>query len=191
MTTALHFLQPELDPLRDAISFYVHGRGWWLLTAGLLALDAASFVVVSLLPRDRRAARVLLMIWCLGVLLGAIFPADPLGSWTRPPSVSGAIHGNAAVVAFVALPLSALLAGGPRRVRWLAALCAVSLIVFVASLAPAFTGHPPRLLGLTERILVASYCWWLIAAATALQRTDTRSGEALPQCYTRKTQAAS
>jgi hypothetical protein len=34
---ALHLLQPELSPLNEAVSYYVHGAQGWLFTAGLLA----------------------------------------------------------------------------------------------------------------------------------------------------------
>jgi hypothetical protein len=38
----LHVLQPELSPLNEAVSFYVHGAHGWLLTVGLVAWGVGS-----------------------------------------------------------------------------------------------------------------------------------------------------
>jgi hypothetical protein len=184
-TAALHGLQPSLSPRDEAVSYYVHGAGGGLLTAGLLALGLASVALVGAL-RDTvegpgaRLGRGLLGIWSVGVVLGAIFPADPPGRWTGPPSLAGIIHGNAALAAFVALPVGALClarsfrrdprwAPSARLLRALAVACAVSLPLFFASLVPVFVRPgPPVLLGLSERVLLALYVAWLASVALAL-----------------------
>ncbi|MFO0896602.1 MAG: DUF998 domain-containing protein [Pirellulales bacterium] len=185
----LHGLQPELDPLRDAVSYYVHGRGGWLLTAGLLAwplVRQSSARAVSC-PRSTRPGGSRSCYWRPRPLawgLGGIFSADPPGQWDRPPSVAGAIHGLAAIAAFTAIPLTARLVSRQLRsslsssrgrlLRGLAACVAVSYVVFIASLAPVFvTSGPPWLMGLTERILLAAVCAWPVAAALAVNH---RSG---------------
>jgi len=184
-TLALHVLQPTLSPRNEAVSYYVHGNHGWLLTVGLIALGTASLVLTAALVRATegpraRAGRWLLGIWSVGVLLGGVFPADPAGNWSAPPSVAGMIHGNAAMVALLALPTGALfLAKGFRRdARWkesarllfsLAVATAVSLVVFFASLMPVFIRPgPPILLGLSERILLGLYVVWLAAVAINL-----------------------
>ncbi len=187
---ALHSVQPELDPMRDAISCYVHGRGGWLLSVGLLALDGASF---ALLPMLRgRGARFWFGLWCFGVLLGTVFPADPPGSWNRPSTVSGAVHGIAALAAFAGLTVAAVLSGGGRGMRWLGWTCAVSLGAFLVSLAPAMVWHrAPWLLGLTERVMVAVYCAWIVVAAISLKSAGIRYSESPTPYCTRKSQAVS
>src|SRR5262245_26386593 len=184
-TVALHALQPSLSPRDEAVSYYMHGRGGAFLTAGLLALGLASIALVAALGDTvdgpgARIGRWLLGTWSLGVVLGALFPADPPGHWNEPPSIAGIIHGNAALIAFVALPIGALcLAGSFRRdPRWasrarllraLALASAASLLLFFASLAPVFVRPgPPVLLGLSERVVLALYVAWLAAAAIAL-----------------------
>jgi uncharacterized protein DUF998 len=176
---ALHVLQPHLDPLEVAVSYYVHGSHGWLLTLGLVALGLASLALVVSLRgggRATRASRWLLGVWGLGVLLGAAFRADPPGHWNEPPSVAGMVHGNAAIAAFLALPIAAITlakslppdsGGGSRRsvLRRLAIATALSLALFVLSLAPVFLRPgPPVLLGLSERVLLAVYSVWLIVA---------------------------
>ena len=176
---ALHVLQPQLDPLEVAVSYYVHGSHGWLLTLGLVALGLASLALVVSLRgggRATRTSRWLLGVWGLGVLLGAAFRADPPGHWDEPPSLAGMVHGNAAIAAFLALPIAAITLaqnpppdsrGGSRRsvLRGLAIATALSLALFVLSLAPVFLRPgPPVLLGLSERVLLAVYSVWLIVA---------------------------
>ena len=189
-TAALHGFQPSLSPRDEAVSYYAHGTGGALLTAGLLALGLASIALVAALGYSvdgpgARVGRWLLGIWGLGVVLGAIFPADPPGRWHAPPSVAGIIHGNAALAAFVALPAGALCLArsfrrDPRWASWarllsaLAVACAASLLLFFASLVPVLVRPgPPVLLGLSERVLLALYVAWLAAAALALPGTDS------------------
>src|SRR5262245_9785248 len=111
---ALHVLQPKLSPLTEAVSFYAHGRGGRLLTIGLIAMAIGSLSLAWGLARNShgRIAKVgvvLLAVWGLGALLGGIFPADPPGNWDAPPSLSGMIHGNSALVAFLSLPAAAVM----------------------------------------------------------------------------------
>jgi hypothetical protein len=100
-----------------------------------------------------------------------------MGRWSDPPSPAGLIHGVAALVGFLALPLAALaLAWGLRDdPGWreagkhlvpLGILCAMSLLAFFISLWPTLgANRPPVLLGLTERVLLAAYIAWLTTSA--------------------------
>jgi Protein of unknown function (DUF998) len=182
---SLHFLQPELKPLDEAMSYYVHGSQGWLLTVGLIGLGIASLAITCALANTvggpgARSGRWLLGVWSVGVLLGGFFSADPPGHWNEPPSLAGIVHGNAALLAFAAFPVAALLLGrGFRRNRrWLlaakvlsllAVAAAISLIAFMASLMPVFIRPtPPVLLGLTERVLIVIYLAWLTLVAVTM-----------------------
>jgi hypothetical protein len=186
---ALHWLQPGLDPLDEAVSYYVHGAQGWLPTVGLIGLGLGSLALTAGLAQsvDGPGARVgcwCLAVWSLGALLGGIFPTDPPGNWSKPPSTAGLIHGNAALLAFVALPVAAILLERALRhdPRWrravgilraLAIAAATSLIAFLTSLSTVFLSPgPPTLLGLTERILLTVYAAWLGAASVGLMRLD-------------------
>ena len=182
---ALHVVQPALSPNNDAVSYYVHGNHGWLLTIGLIALGIASLALTVVLGSatsgsGARPGRWFLGIWSVGVLLGGVFPADPAGNWNAPASLPGMIHGNAAMVAFLALPVAALFLArsfrhdpawkeSARLLSVLAVATAVSLVVFYASLLPVFIRPgPPILLGLSERILLGIYVAWLAAVAINL-----------------------
>lgn len=189
---ALHLLQPDLNPRDEAVSYYVHGQLGWLLTVGLIALGIGSVSVVVGLSgtvggRWAGTGRWLVGIWAVGVLLGGVFRADPPGNWSEPPSISGMIHGNAAMLAFLALPFGALCLARAFRndVRWrhessllvgLAVAAAISLILFATSLVPVFVRPgPPVLLGLSERVLLAIYAAWLAAAGRGVVKRSVGS----------------
>lgn len=125
--------------------------------------------------------RLALAVWACGVILCGIFPPDPRGSWDKPPSIPGMIHANAAMVALAALPVGALRFSRnrgkepdsltlPRLLRALAWATALTLAAFLVSLAPVFFDGPPRLPGVTERILLGCYAGRLFAAARAIRR---------------------
>jgi hypothetical protein len=188
---ALHWLQPGLGVRDEAISYAVHGTYGWLVTVGLLALGLGSLALTVGIARSgpRRgtaAGRWCLAVWTAGVLLGAIFPVDPPGNWSKPPSPAGQIHGMVSLVAFVALPLAGLLlAPGLRRDRrwrplstWLLGLAlaaTLALSAFLAALAPAIISPgPPVLLGLAERMLLVADTAWLAAVGIGLRRVSSR-----------------
>lgn len=187
----LHWLQPDLNPLNEAVSYYVHGARGWLLTVGLLGLGIGSLALTAGIARavsgpGVRAGRWLLVTWSIGVLFAGSFPADPPGNWDRPASIAGMIHGNAALVAILTLPIAAfVLARSFRRdVLWqrrvtpllvLAIATVLSMGAFMASLVPVMVSPgPPRLLGLTERILLGVYVVWLGVVAVGLLQAGGR-----------------
>jgi hypothetical protein len=189
-TVALHIVQPELSPLDEAMSYYVHGAHGWLMSVALLAIGVGSLALAIGLAQvlHGQLARVgigFLIVWAVGAILGGAFSADPPGNWDRPPSTSGAIHGIAAIVALTAFPLAAVLialgAGRDREANRKSALLnvlsvasVVSFVAFAASLVPVMIRPgPPVLLGLTERVLLGVYAAWLAVVAVGLMRTKS------------------
>jgi hypothetical protein len=175
---AIHFIQPQMNPLHDALSYYMNGRLGWLLGAALTALGAGSLALAGALPpAASRIGRWGLMLWGAGAIIGGIFPPDPMGQWDKPPSISGMVHGGAAMIAFLAFPVAAIALSRPSSRQPLltatAIACAATLLVFFAALAPVFSDRPPVLLGLVERVLLAFYLIWLAMAAATVRRGVT------------------
>lgn len=169
----MHFIQPDLSPIDDVLSYYMNGRHGWILGLGLIAIGVGSLLLTKgmhtvISPRKARVALFLLALWGVGAVVGGIFPPDPRGHWDEPPSLSGMLHGVAAMVALLAFPPGALLMsriiGSGRSLMWLAMLSALSLVVFFFCLAPVFSNRPPYFLGLIERLLLGFYAAWLVAA---------------------------
>ena len=173
---AMHAVQPELSPVDMAVSYYMNGRLGWVLGAGLVLLGLGSLALtIGVRPRARSKTGVwLLAAWSIGAIVGGISPPDPPHYWDEPPSVSGMIHGVAAMVAFVAFPLGAWLLSRTPAARGLAIACLVTLVVFFFCLAPVFSNRPPYVLGLIERVLLIFYVAWLAALAFSVSR-DARA----------------
>ena len=180
---AVEMLNPEYDLVSETLSRYVHGTAGWLLPAALLAVGAASAVLaVRLGAGTRRAARAALVVWTVGILVAACFPADPPGHWSRP-SLSELVHGNAAFLAFAALPTAALLLRGTLAARrpglstalnTLTVASVTATAVLAVFLVDVMDGGPslglggaPTLVGLVERVVLAADFGWLALALAA------------------------
>ncbi|WOX20132.1 DUF998 domain-containing protein [Streptomyces solicathayae] len=195
---AADLLNPQYSPVSEAVSRYVNGSAGWLVTLALVAIGAASALLAARLGRlpgggvARRTGRTALAVWAGGVLVAAVFPADPPGHWSRP-TLSEMVHGTAAMPAFVALPLAALVLAGPLGARWpagrtaLRALAAASVVTTVALAVclvdvmdgPSLgVGSAPTLVGLVERLAIAADLAWLALAATAVSTGIRNDGNA-------------
>ncbi|MEU8776556.1 DUF998 domain-containing protein [Streptomyces sp. NPDC048606] len=186
---AVETLNPEYDLVSETLSRYVHGTAGWLLPAALLAVAAASAVlVVRLGAGTRRAGRAALAVWTAGVLVAALFPADPPGNRSRP-SLSELVHGNAAFLAFAALPTAAVLLRGTLAARrpglgtvlnTLTVATVTTTVAFAVFLVDVMGGGPslglggaPTLIGIAERLLLAvDFTWLALALCVAGTRHD-------------------
>jgi hypothetical protein len=191
---AADVLNPQYNPLSEAVSRYVHGTAGWLITAAILGMGLGSAALVAMLGRltglsiGGRIGRRALAVWAAGALVASAFPADPPGR-SAHPSTSELVHGMAAWVAFAAFPLAAVLLARALSARlsarmrsgrgWLAGTAAVSavataaLVVFLADVmdGPSLgIGGVPTLLGAVERLVIVANLAWLALAAVAVAR---------------------
>ncbi|GIE31024.1 hypothetical protein Ait01nite_040690 [Actinoplanes italicus] len=180
MYAVLHVMAPsaDLDWMRRTISQYALMPNGWIFDTATLLLAAGSAAIVAALLRAgllSGAAAVALGLWVAG-LIGVVWFEKH--NWQMGPSMSGDIHRVASVVAFLSLPVGALLAsrrgGGPAR--WVAVGGVVSLLCFApilwAVLAEPWTGvrwwraiplgGVERLLGLAEVVTVLLLAWWAL-----------------------------
>ncbi|MBM2618675.1 DUF998 domain-containing protein [Actinoplanes sp. LDG1-06] len=191
---ALHVRPPsaELDWTRRTISQYaLLENGWWFDAATLL-LAAGSVAVLEAARRAgvvRGGAAVALLLWAAG-LVGVVWFEKH--NWAVGPSMSGDIHRVASVVAFLSLPVAALLATarswrdtGARLVAFGGAL---SLLCFTPILWAVFSepwtgvrwwraiplGAVERALGLVEVVTLLLIAGWAVYAASSTMRSATR-----------------
>ncbi|GAB2596404.1 hypothetical protein Aab01nite_71650 [Paractinoplanes abujensis] len=179
---ALHVVPPSasLDWSRRTISQYaLLENGWWFDAATLL-LAAGSVAVLAAARRAgvvRGGAAVALLLWALG-LVGVVWFEKH--NWAVGPSMSGDIHRIASVVAFLSLPVAALLASArslrDRGARRVAAGGVVSLLCFSpilwAVLSEPWTGvrwwraiplgTVERALGLAEVVTLLLIAAWAV-----------------------------
>jgi hypothetical protein len=175
-------INPGWNPAETMVSHYVHApRAGWLIPAALACLATAGALLTRLIGPAGRPGRVLLRIWTVAVLAGAVFPADPPGRWDQPPTVAGLVHGLAALTAFTVLPAAALTltltrrpVSGPAAVT--AALTVLTYLLLVAAFVdvqdgPSLTvGAAESLIGLAERVALWAYVAWLAATAAGARR---------------------
>ena len=111
--------------IRDGFSFARHplsvlanGPGGWLQTANLavsaLLVLAAVAGIARVAPQQSRVMRGALVVYALGMIVAAIFPADPMDGF--PPgtplgvpttiSTTGLVHFGAGAVTFLAMAIA-------------------------------------------------------------------------------------
>jgi hypothetical protein len=177
---------------RDGFRFSQHplsilmlGDGGWmqrgnLALTGLMVLAAA--VGFARAMRGASAARwagVLLGIYGVALLLGAVFPPDPMdgfpaGAVAGDPTLSGILHMAFGGVGFLALAAAAVVVGGwfaarnlPGPSRWSRVAAGVVVVAFMAGAALA---TQPIGIALLWLAVVAGWVW-LAAASVCAYRT--------------------
>jgi hypothetical protein len=108
--------------IRRTISQHQLRPTGWVFGLAIVSLAAGSVAIAVSLVR-RRLSRGLsvgvgaLLAWSVGLLIIAMFPKH---DWSVGPSLSGYIHRVGSVIAFVSLPIGALLIAAPwrRDPRW-------------------------------------------------------------------------
>jgi hypothetical protein len=171
-------LGQQVDPIKDPVSDYeFHGAGGPLFVAAVLLLMAGGVAVIVAmghagLPRGR-AVRVLFGLWCAGLSLVAVFPANRSAV---DPTASGELHWLGGAVYLACLPiacwlLARSLRGNPQwtklatRIRWFAVAGAATAAAFGAS---EFAQWPA--LGLLERFALGSELALVVVLALAAKR---------------------
>ena len=153
------------------VSEYAVGNYGWLMTIAFYALAfAAALVLRGLLlnTKPSKTSKITLGIFCVGILLVAIFPTDvPV----EPPSPRGLVHGFAALIALVSLGISMIAWGVVfKKNNNLKKLATPSLFFGVASLVLLiiFIASPISYRGLTQRFLLAWDISWLFLISRKL-----------------------
>jgi uncharacterized protein DUF998 len=180
----LHVIPPssQVSALRRTISEYALLSDAWVFNLGVIALVVASLAaVVSLVSQGVTKAvsltSLLVVVWSACLLL---IVALPKNNWAIGPSMGGTVHRAASVVAFVALPLAAILVGRATRSPWPMWLGIASLLWFAVILGAVvmqpFTGIRWWLaipLGLVERGMLFTEV--LAVTSLALVRVDEKT----------------
>jgi len=185
----LHVLQQEISFLYDAMSYYVYGTGGWLLPASLISLGFGSLTFSLGLARKIRGLRAVtgiscMALWGVCLLVSAVFPTDPIGSWDQPPTTNGMIHFISANLAFVSVTIAALILtrelGKDSRwipvkngLVWMSVLSTVTFLLLMISIASIFVSNgAPLFFGLTERLFFLMVASWICIASIGLIHSE-------------------
>lgn len=178
ITIVLHLLQPDLDPAGRFVSEYAPGPTGWLMNVAFVALAVAlaSFAVAfgrQLRPPFRsRAAGILFAVAALGILVSGAFNSDLQTDSVM--TTSGAIHDLAGFAAFLTmLPAMVAVAGRLRTHRpehkLSLSLTVHAWVVIALFVAMLFLFEPRGLVGLGQRLFLATMLGWHLVAAGALR----------------------
>jgi hypothetical protein len=162
MMAVLHVVPPSslVNPVTRTLSEYALLSDAWVFDLGVTALAIGSLAVVGSLV-VRGVVRVvsvpsfLVAVWSACLLVIVAFPKN---NWAVGPSTGGTVHRVASVVAFVALPLAAIMVGRAARSWWSAGLGIVALLWFAV------------ILGAVLMQPVTGTRWWLAIPLGVVER---------------------
>jgi hypothetical membrane protein len=166
---ALHIVQRgQYHPLSDAVSQLALGRAGWLMWIAFCSAGAGFLGLATLhrrLVERSRVAPVLLAVAGTMACVSAAFHADP-ESATRA-SLHDEIHQTASLITFVSVIIAMFISSRRFRLdpRWRSfarptliwAICTFAALILVASIGD-------NLFGLGQRIFIATWLTWAIAA---------------------------
>ena len=168
----LHVLPTGLDPIGRTVSEYVnHPYGGLIPVAGAGA-GVGGLALAAALYRTGNRAWPPVGLFGLAMLVVAVFPTDdvvPGHPITLSPA--GAVHVVAGAIAFLALAIAAPVAG--LRLGWLPPAGLAFFLLTVVNKPPVSRlFHAPTAYGLGERVMVAGFVVWLLAAAWTVRPGD-------------------
>lgn len=189
---AMHFTQPDLDPIEHWLSSYVHGSGGWAVRAGffttalaMLAIALGLHRTLARVPR-RWLALALLVVAAVAYVLLGFFDSSPPPFDVQPEGDTEAeIHNAAAGLLFASLIAAAFVlarvlardrrwrdvAPATRVVAWLLLAGLVALGVSF-TVAEAETGVG-AVTGLVQRLFIATYMTWFLYLGWRLVQFDS------------------
>ncbi|HEY0630037.1 MAG TPA: DUF998 domain-containing protein [Sphingomicrobium sp.] len=185
---ALHVLRPDLEPTSSVISQYALGDYGGILLMWFLTLAVGSAALLLALVRrvETIPAKIglgFLAIATVGLIMGGVFPMDPVGTPPEQASQSGNLHNAAGMFGITGLVLATLFLGLSLRKRapwtpvrgWLTALTHfiwIGDVAMIAAMASMFSQPQPaeaaNFMGVGNRVLMIAFSGWLIAVAWPL-----------------------
>jgi len=143
---ALHVIPPSsaLSPYRRTISEYALMETGAIFNVAVLVLAAGSVATVlalvgAALAPARSGGVLALLLWSFALAAVVYFPKH---NWAVGPSAEGTVHRVASVVAFLSLPVAALLYLWRKPVAGIAAALSVVAVLTAPLTLPQLADHP-------------------------------------------------
>ena len=186
LLAVLHVVKPEFDPSWRFVSEYAIGRHGWIM---VLAFISLAISCIALVPAIRsqiettggRIGLILLLVVAVALIVAGIFVADPITAGQDQLTTHGNLHGLAASIGIPGLPIAAVLISRSlsRNLAWSEArlilrltahltwisvlLMSLSMFLMLSEAQGKF--GPNVLIGWPNRLVVLSYCAWLMTVS--------------------------
>lgn len=196
LLASLHVIKPEYEPSWRLISEYAIGRFGWIMVLAFFSL-ALSCVNVFLAIRPSvptRAGNVglfFLLLSATGMIIAAVFTADPITATQDQLTTHGTLHGLGGLLGIPGFPVAALLISLSlrRNLAWRSTrrplllttgLVWFSLVAFVAVIMTTFEGSfgPDVPVGWPNRLTMLANSAWLMTVAWHALKADTPESSA-------------
>ncbi|HEV8297766.1 MAG TPA: DUF998 domain-containing protein [Acidimicrobiales bacterium] len=186
--TLLHAVKHDLSPTWHVISEYEIGDHGWLMSIAFLSWAVSCLALAaSLRPhittRGGTVGLVLLLVTAVGMVLAALGTSDPITATKDELTTHGKVHGFGALLGIPGLLLAATfisrsLSRNPAWAharRWLirtTVFAWLSLAVYGVAMITMYDAEygPDVKIGWPNRLIVATYCAWLMTTAAAAAR---------------------
>jgi len=196
LLAVLHVVKPEFEPSWRFVSEYAIGRHGWIMVLAFMSLAVSCTALVPAIRSQiettgGRIGLILLLVVAVSLIVAGIFVADPITAGQDQLTTHGNLHGLAASVGIPGLPIAALLISRSlsRNPAWSAArlivrltahltwisvlLMSVSMFVLLNKSQGKF--GPDVLIGWPNRLVVLSYCAWLMVVSWHSSRLSLKS----------------
>jgi Protein of unknown function (DUF998) len=185
---AVHLLKPEIDPTWRFISEYSIGDYGWVMVLAFLALAVSYLSLVPALWSQvwvgGKIGLGFLVIGAAGLILAAIFTTQAINTNPADLTMNSQLHGlgtilgtNGAGLGSLIVTLNLAFNKVWRPARWAliaaVAFTAIANFWFIMSMPADGIFGPHVAIGLPNRLLVLSYCVWLLITAWYATRLRT------------------
>jgi hypothetical protein len=192
----LHIVKPEFDPSWRFVSEYAIGRHGWIMVLAFLflALSCLASVIAIRSQIESTGGKIglaLLLVVAASLVAAGVFVADPITASSNELTTHGNLHGLAATVGIPGFPIAAVLlsrsllrkqvwSSARRLLLWTARLTWISVLVMFVSMF-IMLGQtqgkfgPEVLIGWPNRLVVLSYCAWLMVVAWRASNLSQRA----------------
>jgi hypothetical protein len=181
----LHVIKPELDPSWRMGSEYAIGDHGWIMTIAFFSI-ALSCVALFAAVRSEietvggRIGLGLLLVVAAALVMAGTFVVDPVTTKPADMTMHGMLHSLAGAIFSFSLPIAGVLISrslrhrqtwraAMRTIRWTAHFMWISLVAMLAHtitvLSSGRTFGPGSWNGWVNRLVMLSYCAWLMAVS--------------------------
>lgn len=196
LIVALHFVKPEFEPSWRFLSEYAIGSNGWIMQLAFLCLSVSCFACFYALRPQIKSRGGKIGLWLLfavgiSIIVAAIFVMDPVTAGQNELTTHGNLHGMSSMIGVPGLSIAAMLisfslagknpawASAKSPIKLAAYFCLICLVIMFATVFIGLSKTdgkfgPDVYAGWANRLLVVSWCIWLIVIAKNAIRINVK-----------------